>query len=287
MAPGAAKGDLLYISSYANGEVLVYSYPQGKLVGTLTGFYGPDGICVDKRGDIWIVNNNAAGVVGVVEYKHGGTSPIATLVDPGYFPVNCSIDPTTGNLALSNLETYYPYKQGNAAIYAHAQGMPKLYRDSKLFQVYFSGYDNKGDLYVDGTPSPSFGFQFAELPKGNKTFTNITLKGGTIYFPGKVLWDGKYVTVGDQTYQNKSPETSGIYQTTGSGGKIVGTTPLKGSSDVVGFWIQGNTVIAPDIGLLDVRFYRYPAGGKSTKVLPHCEGTPGCDAYGAAVSLAK
>ena len=69
--------------------------------------------------------------------------------------------------------------------------------------------------------------------------------------------------------------------------RSLGTTPLTGSGDVVGFWIEGNTVIGPDIGLLDVRFYKYPAGGKHTKVLPHCEGSPNCVPYGAAISLAK
>ncbi|MGA8474385.1 MAG: hypothetical protein WB681_04900, partial [Candidatus Cybelea sp.] len=38
MLPGASSQDLLYISSNDRGSVYVYSYPQGSLVGTLTGF---------------------------------------------------------------------------------------------------------------------------------------------------------------------------------------------------------------------------------------------------------
>jgi hypothetical protein len=286
MDPDAKGKDLLYVTNPGANEILVYSYPQVRLVGKLTGFYYsvPDGVCADKNGDVWIVLNNSQ---EIVEYKHGGTTQIATLSDPGYYPTICSVDPTTGNLAVANKETIGSApQQGNVAIYAHAKGTPTLYKDSKLFQVWFCGYDDKGNLYVDGTQGYSVTFGFAELPKGKKQFKNIALKGGTIYFPGKIVWNGKDVVVGDQSYHNKYPYTSGIYQTTGAGGKIVGTTPLTGSSDVAGFWIEGSTVIAPDIGLENVSLYKYPAGGKSTKLLPGCKGTS-CQPYDAAISLAK
>jgi hypothetical protein len=139
--------------------------------------------------------------------------------------------------------------------------------------VYFCGYDPKGNLYVDGQ-NPSGYFEFAELPKGKKTFTNILLKGGTVYFPGQIQWDGKYLAVGDQDAGNISGYTySAIYQTTGAGGKIVGKTPLNDSLDVAGFWIQGDTVVAPNAQELasqhggNVYFYKYPAGGNPTKNL--------------------
>jgi len=284
MDPDAKSQDLLYITNGGYNGVLVYSYPQYKLVGTLTGFFFPDGVCTDKKGDVWIVNNTAE---EIVEYKHGGTTQIAALSDPGYYPTICSVDPTTGNLAVANKETLGSSpQQGNLAVYARAKGTPTLYSDSKLFEVWFCGYDEKGNLYVDGTKELSADFGFAELPKGTKKLTNITLKGGTIYFPGKILWNGKCVVVGDQSYQNKYRYTSGIYQTTGAGGKIVGTTPLTGSSDVAGFWIAGKTIIAPDIGLENIGLYKYPAGGKATKTLPGCKGQL-CQPYDAAISLAK
>ena len=57
MTPSATTKDLLYISNISANTVAVYSYQQGKLVGTLTGFAQPDGLCNDKKGDIWIANN--------------------------------------------------------------------------------------------------------------------------------------------------------------------------------------------------------------------------------------
>jgi hypothetical protein len=124
-------------------------------------------------------------------------------------------------------------------------------------------------------------FHFAELPKGKKTLKNITLKGGFIDYPGMVQWDGKYVAVGDQMAGGAS-YVDAIYQTTGAGGKIVHETPLDagGLEEIIGFWIQGSTVIGPnalpsskyDIG--SVGFYKYPAGGKPTKILKKGFGAP-------------
>jgi hypothetical protein len=94
------------------------------------------------------------------------------------------------------------------------------------------------------------------------------------------------VTIGDLAYQNKYPYTSGLYQTTGGGGKIVGTTPLTDSAHVAGFWIVNDAAIAPDSGLRNIGLYNYPGGGKSIKLLPNCKGKS-CRPYDAAISVAK
>src|SRR6202042_651602 len=111
MKPGTSGGDLVYISSYANA-VYVYSYPAGPLVGTLTGFNNPIGLCSDAKGNVWVTNASGG---NIVEYAHGGTSPIATLQDSGQTPEDCAVDPTTGNLAVADLYS-------NAAIYTNDQG---------------------------------------------------------------------------------------------------------------------------------------------------------------------
>ncbi len=238
----------------------------------ITGLSGPDGICSDKKGDIWVANNLAA---DVVEYKHGGTSPKATLSDPNVYPVGCSVDPMTGNLAVTNIFTTSG-GQGSVAVYAGAAGTPTLYQDANIYDAYFCGYDNSGNLFVDGRDSLGT-FHLAELKKGGSALTDITLSGGTIYFPGNIRWDGTYVAVGDQEYGNTA--ASAIYQTTGAGGTIVGTTPLTGAVDVVGFSIQKGAAIGPDATLADVGLYKYPAGGSPTNTL-----TGFTAPYGSAVS---
>jgi hypothetical protein len=102
----------------------------------------------------------------------------------------------TGNLAVTNVSTAYDYSAGDVVIYTNAKGTPTNYGDSNFDQYLFCGYDNKGDLFVDGINYGS-AFVFAELPKGSKTLKNITLNQ-SFQYGGGVQWDGTYVAVGDQ-----------------------------------------------------------------------------------------
>ncbi|MGB8149847.1 MAG: hypothetical protein WCE97_01475 [Candidatus Cybelea sp.] len=274
MAPDAKKKDLLYISNLGNNTITAYSWPKGKLKGTLTGFTGVQGLCSDKNGDIFITNQ-IYGASQILKYAHGGTSPIATLSDAGYYPSGCSVDPKTGNLAVANVY------RGNLGIYQHATGSPTYYTDSNiyygLYSYFFCGYDDNGNVYVDGTNDGSGGFEFAELPSGSSAFTDITLNQH-IGFPGGVQWDGKHIAVGDQYGQ-------AIYQFTisGSKGTEIGSTLLTGSGDVVQFWKQGPKVVGPDQSNSDVGFWNYPAGGSSTKTITNGIDVP----VGATVSKRK
>ena len=88
MLPEAKSDDLLYLSDRGNNsrlgsDVLVYSYPKAKLVGTLIGFASPAGMCTDGNGNVWISNFDGG---TIVEYVHGGTEPISTLKVPNLFP---------------------------------------------------------------------------------------------------------------------------------------------------------------------------------------------------------
>jgi hypothetical protein len=251
--PDAKKKPLLYVSSVLSNDVYVYSYADQQLVGTLTGFEEPYGLCADKMGDVWIVDD---GHQQVVEYKHGGASPIATLSDPGEYPEGCSVDPTTGNLAVTNF--YSTSGNGSVAIYAHASGEPATYSDPSIANFRFCGYDNKGNLFADGA-STSSEFAFAELPKGGSGLTNITLQQ-KIEWPGGVQWDGKYVAVGDT-------DAGIIYRTNGAGGKVKGSTSLGDSNYVNQFWIAGKTVVAPSQDGGDVGLYTYPTGGSPSKTI--------------------
>ena len=135
---------------------------------------------------------------------------------------------------------------------------------------YFCGYDDKGNLYADGFQTTSGAIAtFAELPKGKRTFKDIKLDKG-IDYPGNVRWDGKYVAVGDQEYGYTSSGLyeSAIFQTTGEGGKVVHVIPLRGTGDIIGFSIEGKTLIGPNAqwkNAGDVFFWNYPAVGKPAR----------------------
>lgn len=256
--PAAKRSDLLYVTDQGTMDVYVFSYPQGTLEGTLTGFDEPSGLCTNKTGDVFVVN---AFGQNIIEYAHGGTSPIATLSDPGEFPSGCSVDPTTGNLAVTNYCTGSSCAgAGSLSIYASASGSPKLYADLEISHFDFCGYDKNGNLFLDGTRKNG-AFAFAELPAGKSKLRNITLNQ-SIVSPGNVQWDGTYVAVGD----NKAGV---VYQFTVSKnlGTKAGSTRLRGSKNIVQFWIESVTIIGPNSDAANVQFWNYPAGGRATKTI--------------------
>jgi hypothetical protein len=117
MAPDSTSQDLLYVA--ADEYVIVFTYPQGRLEGVLRHFYLADDGCVNAKGNVYIAN---LGYGRVYEYAHGGTKRINDIDSPvGAF--GCSVDPTSGNLAISGGD--------GVAIYKHASGTPTVY--SRLF----------------------------------------------------------------------------------------------------------------------------------------------------------
>jgi hypothetical protein len=262
MLPEAKSEDLLYISN--EDDVDVVTYPQGTFVGTLTGFEAPQGLCSNKAGDVFVVDAGGP----VLEYAHAGGSPIKKL-NVGYFALSCSVDPTTGNLAVTN--NY----NASVLIFEKAKGSPKRYSDSQMGEGEFCGYDDKGNLFVDGYASGS-SFLLVELPKGRGTFRTIKVDK-SIRKPGAVQWDGKYLAIGDFG-------TGTLYRTT-SAGKVEGTVTLDSGVYVNQFWIQDSTIIGPIpdgySGRGKVRFWKYPAGGFPSKTLSKF-----LEPFGVTVSLA-
>jgi len=276
IAPEATGQDLLYISD--NDSVAIYSYPQGKLEGTLKGgFYLATGECVDKSGDVFVVN---VGNAKIFEYAHGGTKRLATLDSPTSDPVGCAVDPISGNLAVAS-EGFG--SSATVSVFKNARGKPTLYEDKDFYQFYFCGYDDEGNLFVDGLSAAGSGhFALAELPQGQSNLSDIAVDQ-YVRFPGGVQWDGKYLAIGDQF--------DDVYEFSINAGKgsIAGTTELGSRARYVKqFWIQGGTIIAPNVYIegqarSNVLIYNYPAGGKATQKI-----TDGIkDAQGAVVSPAS
>ena len=255
---------LLYVSDAGSGDVYVFRYPKGKLAGKLTGFNFPEGECADKAGNVWIVNT---GTSEIFEYAHGGTSPIATIEEPGQSPGSCSINKKNGNLAITNVQTASG-GSGSIAIYKKAKGSPTMYSDPNLFAMYFLDYDDMGNIFVDGT-NASGAFRYAELPKNSKTFQDITLNQSFV-FPGGVQYVNGQVAIADSV-------SDVIYQT--SGATIIGSTKLQ-AGRIEQFYVQRQNVINPDPGLYEIEVFKYPAGGPATKVLARYLSVP----VGAAIS---
>ena len=145
-APDARTGNLMYVADLNANDVFVFSYPGGVLKRTLTGFQAVHYECVDGDGHVFVDDTGAS---KVLEYDRNGSKPIHTFKTPGNTPNSCAIDPTTGDLAIS----YNPLGDGPGAVdvYKHATGKPTTYTTPNVFRYYFIGYDNAGNLFIDGT----------------------------------------------------------------------------------------------------------------------------------------
>ena len=288
MLPEAKSGDLLYIAStpiFPNGAVYVYTYPQGKLVGTLTGFAEPFGECTDSAGDVFIVassSTSSSSSSTIYEYAHGGTSPIATLTDP-VAALGCAVDSTTGNLAASG---------DGVAIFQHASGNPTIYHSSE-FHFYYCGYDNKGNLYLSGT-NGHYGDQaeLIRLASGSSEFEQINLneKIYTNTLLPSVQWDGKHMTI--TSYPDRKPLLIYRLHISGSIATIVGTTEVSSSKNNYHGQtrIQGDTIVGTGYakrGNENAFFWRYPSGGAARREIQKIGNVRNPEVSGVTVSVAR
>lgn len=260
--PATSSQSLIYAANNGS-EVDVFSYPQGDLIGTLTGFSEAFGLCSDNSGNVFVTNNGhlSSSESDIVEYAHGGTSPIATLPDPNALPHGCSVDPKTGDLAVAN----WTSERGDpgVAIYSKARGEPTLYSDGDSFSsVADVAYDDHGNLFLIGYGTVTL----AELPAGSTTFVNFSTK-----FQNEVRsirWDGRYLAIsGVAKFANV------IYRVSVSGSQvtIVNTMPLKRVRFPGQFAFVGQNVVMgfSDHVKWDYQFgyWSYPTGGKPLEVV--------------------
>lgn len=243
MASGAQTRDLLYVSDRKDGGVYVYSYPEAKSQGRLPNVRA-NGLCSNNNGDVFIPQGNE-----VLEYVHGGMRPIAVLRNPlGGAVQSCSVDTTTGNLAVSG-------GKSGIAIYANAKGGAKIYRAGGGYGAV--AYDDEGNLFIESTTRKLF-----ELHKGGSRFTDVAWNGTRPPHLGSVQWDGEYLAI--QSPGNRAtPTTVFRYAVSGARATLIGETKLKGAGSPLQLWIHGGNIVVPSsAGLL---FYSYPQGGSPLK----------------------
>ncbi len=256
MSVAAFKGRLLYVADVSTGDVYVFSYPAGTLAGTLTGFYLPSGLCMDKRDDVFVTE---AGNGTIVEFARGATSPMKTLHEKAALVPNaCAVDPTTGDLAVMNQGNPFAHQRGGVAIYRKARGRPVRYR--AMYHPYCGGYDSNGNLFVDGEHESFQAFELDELAKGGKRLERISVDQ-SFGLAGGIFWDGTRLAIGDVW-------GSVIYEFTVDGRQAseVEITPLTNTGQYVwSFFLDGQTVVAPNYtqsgGASNVNVFSYPAGG--------------------------
>jgi hypothetical protein len=264
MRPEALSEDLLYVAD--GGELLVFSYPSGILVGTIAGNF-EDGICSDKSGNVFATDRGDA---KIYEFPHGSLMPSAILHFPNnaHQPIFCAVDPNTGNLAVT-LEPGPKY--AGIALFTAAKGRPKYYYYTNNYSAFLWActYDLGSNLFVATSGGNSL---LTELPKCGGKFQDLKLKcsGGFSGPPIPLQLDGKYVTVGSQTGSTKAT----IYRLklTGTSLSIVGRTTLN-AYGVLSTWFEPGTLIGTSSS--GVSLWKYPAGGYPFLRLPSTVGSSG------------
>jgi hypothetical protein len=298
MLPSAKSSkELLYVGDDDTNDVYVYDYKSRKPVGTLTGFSGPYGMCVDAKGDIYIANFESQ---DAVEYAHGGTKILNTYDVSGGTPVGCSVD-SKGDVAVTSFDP--------AEVDVFAGGNPSdgtSYSGSPCYYLWTMGYDHSGNL-IGGGEGEDGGIEFCGLLSGSTSVTSLSFSQ-KINFPGGTMWDGKYIALTDQEAEgNGQDNLSGLVRATLKDTTLTyaGETTLSDDCygdylDVVNPFIvgkkntpvndaQGNAVVGPNLwceaegkgGKVD--YWHYPAGALPYKDVTSSSGNP----YGAAVSIAR
>jgi hypothetical protein len=249
------KKKTLYQYEATLSELVEFDYPKSNSpIGEVSS--GAQAECTNVifgagKKTFWVT---VSGTDQIDEFKVGGSRPIKTLTTPsGDVPVGCGMDPATGNLAATIINT------GAVVIYTKASGAGTV-SQSPLIEAFFAGYDKGSNLYVDGFNSQGT-FGLVELKKGSSTWETLSTSN-SVEFPGQVQFDGKYVTVNDQEAHDIFGYTCKDMSCT-----LKRTVSLTGSSDCDQTWIGIGVVFCPDAGNLDGEVYKYPAGGSPIAIL--------------------
>ena len=260
-----------YVSDLEAQEVFIYAYRSKKLVGTLDGIRA-EGLCVDRKGDVWVTNDSSVGDHQVIEYAHGATTPLQTLDDPDGRVNGCAVNPVSGDLAVTNF--WGPTERsGGVSIYPHGNGSPASYMDPNIYYYYYCGYDDKGDLFVPGLQLRQRD-RLRGVARRRKRVYRYRAPGDDLSSRRRLM-DGLYVAVGDQVAVKHNFE-SVIYQfaISGSSGTEAGTTILNGANEVAQFWLprvgkgkkrQATRVIGPNGDGMNTLIWSYPIAGNPVK----------------------
>lgn len=173
----------LYVSDLGVLGIIVFRNRTYKELGTITnGTYGPDGLWVDRHGNLYAANFDGG---NVTEYAPGASSPNCSysgLADP----INVTTD-RKGNVFVSDWNS-----GSNGAIVKYKQckdAIVKRYSFDSYSAPEAAAVDDSGNLFIayyaaNAPPSSQGGFE--EFPAGSNTPKQL---GATIIFPGGMILD--------------------------------------------------------------------------------------------------
>ncbi len=250
--------DLLYITTLGN-VAYVLSYPEGSVLGSIKFKTNLSNLCVDAASNVYFVFSNQTEST-IVEYAHGGSQPIQTFLDSRGSANSCSVDPTSGNLAVTNFDDGKG-GSGSVVVYQNVSEQPQVYTNSHVPKVVSGAYDDGGNLLVDGN------INFAILAKNSSELSDVTFQH-LPKDPGTIVWDGSYFAVGNQFVSKRHWRTTiSRLQIQGSIGTVASKVKLLGKKIKFGTVYNGVALAAMGTKQKQLGFWNYPAGGNTTKVV--------------------
>jgi hypothetical protein len=211
----------------------------------------------------------------MLEYAHGGTSPIKTLDDSYGEPNGCAVNPKTGDLAVTNFEGGAS-GYGSLVVYANASGGGTFYSVGATALVWPPVYDKDANLFFETQNETTRQTYLLELTSESSTLATISLPGSVaIYSPSGTTWDGKFVGVTDEEY--KGGETEGLYRVSVAGS----TATLVGQADYTDSCYSTYTLVVQPIvykdkfiggnfwcyydSLYHLNYWNYKSGGNPVR----------------------
>lgn len=260
MAPATAhrasgsSGPLLYAGD-GRSDLVVLSYPDGKPMQTLNVASEVWGLCSDTNGNVFVVEHFAG---QIVEYAHGGMTPINTL-PLSTTPAACASDATSGNLAVVDNET------NSVSIFTDSQGVAKTYADTNVRRFQYRAYDGQGNLFLVASLDTGKSL-LVEFTLQTEAFRTIIVNG--VNGVGPLQWDGSYLAIitGSNTLERVA--------VSGSTATVVDSVSLNGARLAPWMWIQRHKIMLPILkggGHDDkaIDFWAYPSGGNPKQTWGH------------------
>ncbi len=180
------------------GSALIFDYPSGQFVGNVPpppeGLNTPAGECIDVAGNVYITN---PGQSTIDEYTGQGQF-VRSLPDPGQSPINCSVSFTSGDLAAVNDVSTYA-DPASVSIFRRATGSPIVINSPYFFTMTYIAYDNRNNVFLDGSESPTGTDEYGEIPSGESAIEVLHLHAHHLtknIYPEALQFAAKQMAIG-------------------------------------------------------------------------------------------
>ena len=157
MDPGSVGKPLVFVSDYSSGAINIFRQTRkNKMIGRITGLLAGN-LATDRAANLYVLNYTSSNVANVLVYAPPYTgAPKLTIDDTSNIGNDVAVD-SSGVVAIANYcNASCTPDSGSVTFYFPGSTTPcATVTDPNFANVYFAGFDHRGDLFIDGTNSGS------------------------------------------------------------------------------------------------------------------------------------